>query len=337
LAIIDVYRLPDYPGINDYEGHIRHSSNWDPNFDPARKTIAVIGNGASGLQITSPLQKVAKHLDVYARNPTWIAPSFGQEKRSETPVFYTEERKQAFQDPKTYHSFRKPFESQFWRNFHRIFKDSKGNNEAKEAFTKLMTSQLEKKPELLEKLLPDFEPFCRRPTPGPGYLAAISADNVSYITTHIESFTKTGIVTVDGVERNVDAVITATGANVDWAPPFPIIANGIDLHEAWQPEGRYRSPYAYFGIAPPLFPNLFFSTGPNCFGLSGTFPFTIETVVTYIARVLRKIQTNGLKTIVVSEGAADDFIEYIDRFFERTVLSGNCSSWYNGRFPFNLL
>jgi hypothetical protein len=126
-------------------------------------------------------------------------------------------------------------------------------------------------------------------------------------------------------------VIAATGANVDWAPPFPIIANGIDLHEAWQPEGRYSSPYAYFGIAPPLFPNLFFSTGPNCFGLSGTFPFTIETVVTYIAKVLRKIQTNGLKTIVVSEGAADDFIEYIDRFFERTVLSGNCSSWYNGK------
>jgi cation diffusion facilitator CzcD-associated flavoprotein CzcO len=147
LAIIDVYRLPDYPGINEYEGHIRHSSNWDPNFDPAGKTIAVIGNGASGLQITPPLQKVAKHLDVYVRNPTWIAPSFGQEKRSETPVLYTEERKQAFQDPKTYHSFRKPFESQFWRNFHRIFKDSKGNNEAKEAFTKLMTSQLEKKPQ----------------------------------------------------------------------------------------------------------------------------------------------------------------------------------------------
>ncbi|PMD48867.1 FAD/NAD(P)-binding domain-containing protein [Hyaloscypha variabilis F] len=268
IGVFNAWKLPDYPGINEYEGHIRHSSNWDPNFDPAGKTIAVIGNGASGLQITPPLQKVAKHLDVYVRNPTWIAPSFGQEKRSETPVLYTEERKQAFQDPKTYHSFRKPFESQFWRNFHRIFKDSKGNNEAKEAFTKLMTSQLEKKPQSF------WRKYFR--------ISSRSAD-----------------------DRRL-------------APDTLLLSP------------RITSPYAYFGIAPPLFPNLFFSTGPNCFGLSGTFPFTIETVVTYIAKVLRKIQTNGLKTIVVSEGAADDFIEYIDRFFERTVLSGNCSSWYNG-------
>jgi cation diffusion facilitator CzcD-associated flavoprotein CzcO len=322
--------LPDYPGIQEFEGHLRHSSNWDPSFDPTGKTIAVIGNGASGIQVTTPLQKVAKHLDHYARSPTWIAPSFGQEKRSETPVYFSEERKKSFEDPKTYYNFRKPLESQFWCNFHRIFNGSKGNNEAKVAFKQSMTTQLEKKPEILAAILPDFEPFCRRPTPGPGYLAAISADNVSYITTPIERFTKTGIVTVDGVERSVDAVICATGANRDWAPPFPIIANGIDLHEAWQPDGKYKSPYAYFGIAPPLFPNLLFSTGPNSFGLSGTYPFTLETVATYIAKVLRKIQTQGIKTIVVSESAAADFIEYVDKFFEKTVLSGNCSSWYNG-------
>jgi cation diffusion facilitator CzcD-associated flavoprotein CzcO len=166
-AITDFHRLPDYPGIQEFEGHLRQSSNWDLNFDPTGKTIAIIGNEASGLQITPPLQKLTKHLDHYARNPTWIAPSFGQEKRSETPVYFTEERKKSFEDPKTYFSFRKPLESQFWRNFHRIFKDSKGNNDAREVFTRLMSSQLEQKPELLAAVIPDFKPFCRCPTPGP--------------------------------------------------------------------------------------------------------------------------------------------------------------------------
>lgn len=71
--------LPNYPGIEDYRGHMRHSSNWDPKFDPTGKRVALIGNGASGIQILPPLQELVKHLDHYARSPTWIAGSFGGE------------------------------------------------------------------------------------------------------------------------------------------------------------------------------------------------------------------------------------------------------------------
>jgi cation diffusion facilitator CzcD-associated flavoprotein CzcO len=71
--------LPNYPGIEKYTGHLRHSSNWDPNFDPTGKSVALIGNGASGLQILPPLQQMVKQLDHYARSPTWIAGSFGGE------------------------------------------------------------------------------------------------------------------------------------------------------------------------------------------------------------------------------------------------------------------
>lgn len=328
--VADVRRLPEYPGIKDYEGHLRHTSNWDPSFDPAGKTIAVIGNGASGIQVVPPLQKVAKHIDHYARSKTWIAGSFGSEKRQDTPVPFSREQLDSFEDSTTYLNFRKPLETAFYRNFSRILRDSEANRRAREDFTTLMENRLRKKTGLLDQMIPDFPPFCRRPTPGPGYLEALTEDNVSYITTKIQRFTKTGIVTVDGVSRDVDAIICATGANIDLVPPFSIVANGVDLNEAWRADGPYGSPYTYFGIAAPLFPNLFFVLGPNSFGFSGTLNYSVETVLTYIAKVLRKLTTQGVKTIVPSKAATDDFIEYVDAFFSRTVLSDHCSSWYNG-------
>lgn len=62
------WKLPTYPGISEYRGKITHSSAWDPSFDPVGKSIATIGNGASGIQVTTALQKVASHIDHYARN-----------------------------------------------------------------------------------------------------------------------------------------------------------------------------------------------------------------------------------------------------------------------------
>jgi cation diffusion facilitator CzcD-associated flavoprotein CzcO len=324
-------RLPEYPGLDEYKGHIRHTSKWDSSFDPVGKTIAVIGNGASGIQVLPQLQKVAKRIDHFARSRTWIFESFGSEKRSDQPVFFTEEQLKSFEDDLTYYNFRKNLENGFYKNFFRIFSESEKHQAARKDIIQRMAARLQKKPDLLASILPDFPPFCRRPTPGPGYLEALTEDNVNYISTPIQKFTETGIVTTDGVARDVDAIICATGANVDFAPAFPIVANGIDLNKAWKPDGEYTSPYSYFGVATPYFPNLFFSVGPNSFGLSGTLNHSVETVLTYIAKALRKMTTQGIKTMVPSKAATDDFVEYIDAFFAQTVLSDNCSSWYNGK------
>ncbi|KAJ9608816.1 hypothetical protein H2200_006587 [Cladophialophora chaetospira] len=326
-------KLPNYPGRDEFEGHIRHTSNWDKTFDATGKTIAVIGNGASGIQVLPQLQKVAKSIDHYARNPTWVLGSFGAEERSDTPVFFTEEQLKSFEDDATYHKFRKNVESKFYRNFFRVFGDNETHHSARKATAEGMAKKLVNQPELFKKLLPDFPPFCRRPTPGPGYLEALAEDNVEYISTSIEKFTKTGIVTTDGVSRDVDAIICATGANTYFAPAFPIVANGIDLSKAWKPDGKYASPYTCFGLAAPNFPNLFFVLGPNSFGLSGTLPHSLEMGVTYIAKVLRKMTSQGIKTIAPSKAATDDFNEYVDTFFAQTVLGDKCSSWYNGGVP----
>ncbi|KIW12289.1 hypothetical protein PV08_09566 [Exophiala spinifera] len=333
IGIFNAWKLPDYPGRDEYEGHIRHTSNWDSTLDASGKTIAVIGNGASGIQVLPQLQKVARRIDHYARNPTWVLGSFGIEERSNDPVYFTEEQLKSFEDDATYYKFRTELESGFYRSFFRVFGNTNAHQKAKKDITERMAKLLESRPELLKKVTPDFPPFCRRPTPGPGYLEALTQDNVEYISTPIQRFTKTGIVTTDGVSRDVDAIICATGANTDFAPAFPIIANGIDLNKAWKPSGSYKSPSSYFGLAAPYFPNLFFTLGPNSFGLSGTLNHSVETAVTYIAKVLRKMTSQGIKTIVPSKAATDDFMEYVDSFFATTVLSENCKSWYIGGIP----
>lgn len=282
------WRLPQYPGIETYSGHLGHASNWDPSFEPIGKTVAVIGNGASGIQVVAELQKVVRRLDHYARSPTWIAGSFageGEGRRLE-PNYYSAEDLKSYEDPDAYLKFRKEFESKFFRRFEGILRDSETNEKLKEDFTKAMTERLKDKPELLQHILPDFSPNCRRLTPGPGYLEALTQENVEFIATPISNFTREGIVTADGVERKVDAVICCTGANTDMLPPFPITIPGVGtLQETWAPFN-----YTYAGVATPSFPILLFLQGPNGTGHSGTVPNQVETQVTYHAQLLRKMK-----------------------------------------------
>lgn len=332
LGHFNAWQLPDYPGIEDFQGHLRHSSNWDPNFDPKGKTVAVIGNGASGIQVVPELQKVVKHMDHYARSRTWIAGSLGGRDREAEPMYFSAEQLKDFEDPEKYLEYRKSLEGSYWKRFGVLFKNSKDSLEARRDFRALMDARLPNNPEILEALVPEFSPHCRRLTPGPGYLEALTRDNLDFIQTPIERFTKDGIQTVDGKHRKVDAVICSTGANVDFAPPFPIVAGDVDLSSAWKPEGLYGFPYSYLGIGVPGFPNLFFIHGPNSIGPSGTLPHGVEIQVVYIARLLRKISSQGILTAVPLKAATDDFVEYCDAFFPTTVLTENCSSWSNGMF-----
>ena len=331
IGRFNAWKLPDYPGLESYAGRLRHASNWDPEFDPEGKSVAVIGNGASGIQVVANLQKVVNRLDHYARSPTWIAGSFAGEGegRKLEPSYYSPEKLRSFEDPGAYLDFRKKFEGKFYGRFDTILRNSEGNKKLREEFKSSMAERIKDKPELLEHILPDFSPNCRRLTPGPGYLEALAQPNVSFIRTPIARFTTDSIITTDNIERKVDAVICCTGANTDMLPPFPITVPGLGtLQETWTPD-----PYTYLGTATPSFPNLLFIQGPNGTGFSGTVPNLIETQTTYIALLLRKATTQRIKTFAPSRAATDDFVAYSDAFFARTVWTEGCSSWANGGRP----
>ena len=329
----NAWKLPNYPGITQYKGLLRHASHYDPSFNADGKKVAVIGNGASGIQLVVNLHKAVSRMDHYARNKTWIAASFAGDVRTLESQPISDDLKKSFEDPETYLKFRKELEEKYWRRFGGLFKGSKANQKVRSEFIELMRQQLVKKPELLVDLTPDFSPLCRRPTPGPGYLEAITDDNVEYIKTPIKRFTETGIETVDGALRDVDAVFCATGANVDMVHQFPVRAKGRDLRDLWKQDGDHGFPYTYLGIATPGFSNFFHIHGPHGTGASGTIPQAVEVQLTYVAKVLRKLSREGIKSITPLSKAADEFVEYADAFFATTVLADNCSSWYNGGKP----
>ena len=327
------WKLPNYPGIKDFKGLIRHASNWDPTFDVAGKRVAVIGNGSTGIQLATNIQSQVAHLDHYARSKTWIAPDFIGDSTALQSFPIPEETRNSFDDVNVYLKYRKNIERNFWRGFDGWLKGSDSNEHAREEFIQHLKKRLTKKPELVESMIPEFSPHCRRLTPGPGYLEAITAENVDYIQTPIRRFTEAGIETVDGKHREVDAIFSATGANIDAVPPFSITANGKDITKLWSEGGEYGFPYSYLGLATPGFPNLLFILGPNGAGRSGTVPHNVEVQVTLFARILRKVSREGIKTIQPSKKATDDFVQYSDAFWKTTVLSENCRSWYNGGKP----
>ncbi|KAL2839123.1 hypothetical protein BJY01DRAFT_257842 [Aspergillus pseudoustus] len=328
--------LPSIPGLTTtFKGQVIHTGRWDPTFDPTGKKLALIGNGASGLQILPELQKVAAHVDHYARNPTWVAGTLAGEKLSRVVPIAPELKAQWKEDSESYHAYRKDLETQAWTRFAMIERGSERNNAAREEFTTLMGLRLgeKKKDELLPLVLPDFAPNCRRLTPGPGYLEALAQENVSYIRTPIESVTESGIRTSDGTDRPVDVIICATGADVTNSPGFPVINGaGLNLQTAWRAGGDPGFPDTYLGMAAATHANLLFLLGPNSgSGFAGTVPHTVETQVTYIAKILRKASRQRIRTIVPSAAAVRDFRAYCESFFPTTVMAGGCSSWYNNQ------
>ncbi|KAL3297267.1 FAD/NAD(P)-binding domain-containing protein [Colletotrichum asianum] len=320
-------KLPDYPGIKDFKGYLRHTSNWDPNFDPKDKRIAVIGNGASGLQVLPQLQKVASRIDHYARNKTWVAAPIGGEDLAD---FVADNIEDARTSPEKYLRFRKALEAKLFSRFGGIFKDGPQNAAAEESIRKLMKARLSGSDELAEEIIPDFSVGCRRLTPGPGYLEALTADNVTYIRDHIAKFTETGIRTVDGTHREVDAVICSTGHDITFSTKFPVLCNGIDLQKAWRPGGKPGFPDTYLGMLAPEIPNFLTVLGPNATGPAGTLCHAVENQLTYVAKLLRKAATQGIRSMAPTVEATRDFRAYTEAFFPRTVMSESCSSWYNG-------
>lgn len=319
--------LLDYPDLDEFQGLIRHTSNWDPAFDPAGKRVAVIGNGASGIQILPNIQPVAAHIDHYVRSPTWIASSWTGEERTVGAKKFSPEQLQSFKNPQAYLDYRKSQEDQYWRGGLSILSSTEANQNLRTDSEETMKRRLRKDLQLAEAIIPPFPPHCRRLTPGPGYLEAITTANVSYIQTPIKRFTATGIETVDGTHREVDAVFCATGFSRDCAPSFPVVSRGVDLGSAWKPGGKWGFPYTYLGISTPGFPNWGWMLGPHPSGVTGTVPKAMQTLVTYYAKLLRKMSTQGIRTAEPSVEATDDFVEYVNAFFPTTVFTEDCSSW----------
>jgi hypothetical protein len=191
-----------------------------------------------------------------------------------------------------------------------------------------MRAKLARKPAIADTLIPPFPIGCKRLTPGPGYLDALVADNVSFVSDDLECFTETGIRTKAGEEFELDAVICATGFDTSNVPGFPIIgAGGVNLQDAWREESR-----TYLGTTVAHMPNFFSILGAQTGVGSGSLLIIMEEQVAYMAKALNKCASEGYRSLVVKDSAVESFLRYTDAYFARTVFTEDCKSWYkNGQ------
>lgn len=266
-------------------------------------------------------------VNTFVRSKTWISPSFGQDLLDSYGVkgpIPDELRKRLVDDPEYYEKFRLSIEED-GNGIHAVtMLGTPLQQGAKGMFYEHMKQRLESKPEIFEALIPSFSPGCRRLTPGPGYLEALTQENVDFITSPISRISENAIHTSDSKTYETDALVCATGFKASAPPPFALNgANGLAMSEKWKDRATNYLSHSVAG-----FPNTFLMLGPNAAVGSGSLTKMIETVGDYIIKCVRKIQKENIAAMVVKDEREKDFIEYADAYFEGTVFAEECRSWY---------
>ncbi|KAK6382936.1 hypothetical protein LTS17_003606 [Exophiala oligosperma] len=339
-GILNRWEWPDIPGLRNFKGTLLHSANrksWETPLDPKGKRIAVIGGGSSGIQIVPQLQPTAARIDHYMKGKTWVSPvGYGSDKSNrgvtDNYKYSADELRMYREKPEEYLRYRREIERIMNAKPEILFK---GTEEQKAFFVlndESMKQKLSKKPHIYESMRPDFSPFCRRLTPGPGFLEALVEDNVDFIGCGIDAVVENGIKANDGRVREVDVIICATGYDTSMENEPPIVGlDGTTLADMWDPDPR-----AYLSICVPKMPNFFIYFGPNGGAGSGSAIFFLESVTLYLVKLVKKIQREYLKSMVVTEKATGDFVRHVNEYFSKTVFTETCKSWFkrnkeNGR------
>lgn len=207
-----------------------------------------------------------------------------------------------------------------------IIKGSEEACAAREYSRNEMERKLGSDPRLVDRIIPkNFNPGCRRPTPAPGYLEALVADNATIFTDPIGKITPNGFIDHEGREHEVDVIICATGFDTSWLPRFPFIAHGRCLSTLW---GGPNNVTSYLSIGVPTFPNHFSFCGPYGPLGHGSFMPLIEHWTRYMFSVIRKVQTENIKSLAPRWEPSLEFRRHADLFLKRTAWTSACRSWF---------
>ena len=331
-GLLNKWRWPAIPGLEDFKGKLMHSAAWDTEYDFEGKNVAVIGIGSSAIQIVPQLQPIVSHLTSFIRSPSWIIPTHGFAEPSPNDpklypdLSYHEDEIERFKNDREYLlAHRRAIHDEFSKQFHRTYKHSEVQRKAKEMVTAVMKDRLKSHPELIDKIVPTFAIGCRRSTPGIGFLESLVQPNAKVVTDNIKRFTADGIETVDGTLYKFDAIVCATGFDTTFRPKFPLLGrNGVDLVDYW----TTHHPEAYFGMSVPGFPNYLMYAGPAYPVAAGTLLGSLQAQGDYFVKLISKMQVEGITAIQPSVAAVNDLADHNQEFHKNMVWTSHCKSWY---------
>lgn len=312
---------PAIPGIKTFKGTVIHTTAWQDGHDFTGERVAVIGTGATAVQLIPEIAKQADDLTVFQRTPIWVVPKLD------------------FAIPRVVQQLfaRVPATQKAARLVNTSllellmvtgvlhFKQFKVANRGAAVLAKAHLKRQVPDPDLREKLTPDYDFGCKRPTFSNEYFTSFTKPNVALQTSSIVKIDPDGIITADGEKVQIDTLVLATGFDL-WDTNFPAFEirgrDGMDLGKWWRAE-RFQ---AYEGITVPKFPNFFTLNSP--YSYSGLSYFTtIEGQMRHIARLLGEVKRRKATRFEVTEEANARFLDDVTRRLDSSVFyRGDCSS-----------
>jgi cation diffusion facilitator CzcD-associated flavoprotein CzcO len=312
--------IPDLPGLASFEGTAFHSAEWDHSYDLTGKRVAVIGTGASAIQFVPQIARKVRQLTVFQRTPPWIMP---KPDRRVTGV----ERALFRRVPIVQRGYRNGIYL-VQESFVLGFKNPRLLKAASSLARWHLARQVPDR-DLRRKLTPGYTMGCKRTLVSSDYYPALMRPNVELTTEAVAEVRARSIVTRDGREHEVDAIIFGTGFHVTDAFDGARITgrNGLKIQDAWR-DGIE----AHLGVAVKGFPNLFLLLGPNSGLGHNSMIFMIEAQVRYVLQCLAMLDETGGARISVKPSVQDRFNGWVQRRSEGAVwVAGGCDSWYLDR------
>jgi cation diffusion facilitator CzcD-associated flavoprotein CzcO len=317
---LHIPRLPDIDGIDEFAGAAFHSAQWDHSVDLTGKRVAVIGTGASAIQIVPAIVDEVGELHVYQRTPPWVVPV------PFTPLPIALRRAFA-----TVPGLRLAVRSGIYWGLETVgyaMTKRPGLLRAIEVIGKWNIRRNVPDKELRRKLTPHYRAGCKRILySGNNYYRAVANPKTTLITDRIARITRDAVVTDDGTEHPADVIVYATGFHVTDSYTYVDVKgpHGEDLVDRWNREGVV----AHRGIAVADVPNLFFLLGPNT-GLGHTsVVFMIESQIHYVAKAIAACDRLDAQALAPTRAAQDRFNKELQSKLAGSVWNtGGCSSWY---------
>ena len=309
--------MPAIAGIDDFEGVMFHSARWDHGHALDGRRVAVVGTGASAIQIVPAIVDRTTHLDVYQRSAPWILPRKDEPYAAEQQELFATQPEEAVRH-----------RQQLFELFEQTTAFVAGDPSI-DAISGVARGYLDHKvgdPELRAKLVPDQGFGCKRTLISSDYYPALQRDDVDLVTEGIERITPTGIRTVDGVERPADTIVWCTGFRAsDYLHGIDVVGrSGTTIHDRWA-----GLPRAYHGICVPDFPNFFMLYGPNTNQGGNSILLVLEAQAQFVASALEAMRDRGASSLEVTEQAMARHAGELERDLAGTVWVRGCRSYFH--------
>jgi 4-hydroxyacetophenone monooxygenase len=336
VGVLNRLKLPDIPGMASFAGPSFHSSDWPVDINLDGKRVALVGTGASSMQIGCAIAERVSSLTIFQRSPQWVVPF----DKFQQPI--RDELRMLLRECPLYHGWY--WLRLFWQFGDKVIEAlridpewphpersvNSRNDGHREFFTRYIRKQLEGRADLIEKVLPNYPPYGKRILLDNGWYSMLRRDNVTLIDEPVAEVREHSMVSSSGEEHETHAVIWATGFDVArFVASLDVRGlGGISLRDAWDDD----NPRAYMGVSSPGFPNFFMLGGPNSFPGSGSFMHFMEVQMRYIRRLMNEMFRHGIAAIEPRQDATDNFNHLIDSLHERMVWTHRgMSTYYRNR------